>query len=402
MASVSLHDILQPQVILDVVSRIRQGQGRLGRYFGFHNTKYDARTVSLSGPNTVSGPTRYASYRLYNNVRTIAHGRAPGTGPATKPANPLGEVWMSCARFHEKLPLDYESLGNLSPVMGPNSQVDNMGQDYISRQTLSLTQEFNNAVELMTAGMCRGQFYLAMNGDNLYPMLTVPSVPYITCNFQLPAGNLQQLNMLGTGNLLTVGWQNPNAPIIGDLANIKAAYAALTGFPLTDIWINSPTWVNVITNNQVRQTAGTSETPFAEFDREKEMGMDGEPLNEYSMRLKGDPTIKWHALDDVLISNCDIDPSYVTAPANPTAVTEYEVPNGYAIMHTTPNSMWCKMYQGGEPVVENPGMPAVRREGFYAWHEYVTQPARIELIGLLNAVPMLYNPNVLCFPQVVF
>jgi hypothetical protein len=40
--------------------------------------------------------------------------------------------------------------------------------------------------------------------------------------------------------------------------------------------------------------------------------------------------------------------------------------------------------------------------GWYAWHEYVTQPSAVELITLLNAVPALYIPKIVLNPTVVF
>src|SRR5215472_12420718 len=109
--SVALHELLQPQVILDVVSRIREGQGRLGRWLGFQPNRFDPATVSLTGPNTVSGDTRYATFRIFDFTRVVAKARAPGTGPSTVAANPVGDVRISCARFHQKIPLSYEELG---------------------------------------------------------------------------------------------------------------------------------------------------------------------------------------------------------------------------------------------------------------------------------------------------
>src|SRR5712692_10280517 len=127
----SLFELLQPQVILSVVSRMRAGQGRLSKWLGFQPNRFDPVSVSLDGPNTVRGDTRYASWRIFDTTRVPAVARAPGTGPATISPNPVGEQRIACARFHMKIPLLYEELGNLSPVVGPNSQVDPAGQDYV-------------------------------------------------------------------------------------------------------------------------------------------------------------------------------------------------------------------------------------------------------------------------------
>jgi hypothetical protein len=110
MAYVSLHDLLTPQVILKAVSQIRRFQGRLGRWVGFQPNKFNPDNVSLEGPNTRYGDTRFASFRLDNVTRVVGKARAPGTGPASVPVNPIGEVRVSCARFHEKVRLLGEFL----------------------------------------------------------------------------------------------------------------------------------------------------------------------------------------------------------------------------------------------------------------------------------------------------
>jgi hypothetical protein len=398
-----LSSLLVPQVILRVVSRIRSGQGRFGRWLGFHGNNYNPDTVTISGPNTIQGDTRYAEWRIYDNVRTVAKSRAPGTGAATVPPNPVGATYLSCARFHEKVPLNFEKLSNLSSVVGPNSAVDQGGQDYVRRQVRTLAQKMNNAVELMAAGMCRGQFYLNQIGDSFYPTLTQPTAAgaiYVTVNFQVPSGNQNQLNMFSTGNLLTVSWLNPGAPLIQDLANVSAAYAKLNGFVLRHIWLNKIMWTGVILNNQVRNTAGSAETPFAQYDRVPEMGADGLPINEYAMQLRGDPTIVWHADDEVLITNADIDPTYATAPSSPTAVYDKVCPDNYAMFLPDADSLWCELYLGAEMIVENDGMPATLKRGFATWTKWVSDPSAIELFALLNALPLLYVPKAVCYAQI--
>jgi len=339
---------------------------------GFQTTKFDQEKVSLTGPHTVQGDTRYATFRLFDATRTVAQGRAPGTGPATIPVNPVGSVPVSCARWHMKIPLTYEELGNLSPIIGPNS-----------------------VIELMTSGMIQDNLWLNYQGDNIVAtigQLTGTNAFGFQVPFQVPAGNKSQLNMLGTGNLITLPWSNPGSPILQQLMAIKAAFMQLSGYPLQHVWINSLTWYRVLVNTEVRNTAGSANTPFAEYDNVPEMGADGEPTGDFEAILRGDPTITWHITDEVLVTNSDIDPSYATAPS--TATLTKMVPDNNAFFMTAPSSEWSQMYHGGEYVVENPGMPGVLRRGYHFWHEYVTQPSAVDLIGLLNCVPLLYVPRV--------
>lgn len=402
MTTLTLQEALQPQFILDLISRVRPGQGALGSWLGFQPTNYDSDTITLSGPATVSGPTRYVMYRIFNAVRTLMKARAPATGPSTVAENPVGVVQLTCQRMHDKIPLNYEMLGNLSPMIGPNSVIDNMGQDYIRRQTGYLARRTAMAVEFMAAAMMRDSLNIIQNGDDWLMQFTAVAAGQVGFNvpFQIPSGNKSQLNMLGAGDIIDMSWNNPAAPILLHLMKIKAAFAQLSNYPMTDVWINSIMWNYVITNTVIRNTGGSAQTPFAEYTREPERGMDGKNLgNKYVAVLRADPTIRWHIDDDIVSLGSDIDISYSTYSTGTAAKL---IPDNMAIFTTESNPEIAKLYLGGEPVVENPGMPAVMRMGHYFWHEYCTQPSVIELISLLNCIPCLYNPLVFAPGTVVF
>src|SRR4051812_26173345 len=278
MASfISLHDLLTPQVILKAVSRIRKFQGRLGRWVGFQPKRFNPDTVSLEGANVRYGDTRFASFRLDDVTRVVGKAKPPGTGPASVPPNPVGDVRVSCARFHEKVRLLGEFLGNLSPIIGPNSQIDNGGQSYIARQTVHLAEKYNNTIELMTTGMFQDNLYFQFSGDNLLPVIGAPTSPAVGVQipFQIPAGNKSQLNLFGTGNLISTGWQNSGAPIIKNCLQIQAGFTQLSGYQPKHFWLNSLGWYNVLLNAEVRNAAGIANTPFASYERVSEKAVDG-------------------------------------------------------------------------------------------------------------------------------
>jgi hypothetical protein len=401
----SLVELLLPQVIVDLISRIKDGRGPLSAWWGFAPTRFEKDTVSVSGPNTLkgTGSVRNISYRIFDHTRVPMKARAPGTGPATVAQNPMGVNNVSVARYHQKIPLNYEFLGNLSPMIGPNAQIDEGGQSYISQQTTFLVEQGNNMVEMMTAGFMRDSLYFIVSGDNWLPTFTAPVAPTVgfQVSFLIPAGNKNQLNMLNQGNIIDVSWLNPAARIISHIQQIIAAFAQLSRYRMKHTWINSTMWINVITNTEVRNTAGSVNTPFAEFEMVEEQGMeDSGPANMYRAILKGQPTVEWHFCDDTLALNTDVDPSYSTAPA--AANLAKEIPDNMCIFTTDPSPKIAKMYMGGEHVVENPGMPGTLRMGWYAWHEYVTQPAAVELLCVLNAVPLLYIPATIAPAIVIF
>lgn len=400
MAFISLHELLTPQVILKAVSRIRKFQGRLGRWIGFQPKKYNPDNVSLEGANTRQGDTRFASFRLDDVTRVVAKARAPGTGPASVPTNPVGDVRVSCARFHEKVRLLGEFLGNLSPIIGPNSQIDTGGQSYIARQTTHLAEKYNNTIELLTVGMLQDNLYFQMSGDNLLPVIGAPTGTNLGFQipFQMPSGNKSQLNMLGTGNIVQIGWQNTGAPIIKNCLQIQAASTQLSGYQPKHFWMNSLMWYNVLLNSEVRNTAGSSNTPFANYDRIKEMAVDGEPQPEFAAQLRGIPWAEWHIADDVIVTGSDIDPSWASAPATATYVKV--CPDNTTLITPEPSADWTEMYHGAEYISENAGQPMQLKRGYTFWKEWVTQPTCIELIALMNVIPLLYVPKCIQFATV--
>jgi hypothetical protein len=432
MAS-SVAELLQPQFILRVVSRIRDGSGPLGRWLGFQTSGFsenDGRPNRPNGgptgatehmgmppgDNKVRGDVRVVSYRIFDVTRVIAKGRAPGNGPAVVARNPIGQVQVTCPRFHEKIPINYEFLGNLSPVVGPNSQVDPGGEDYLMKQFKHLGTQFNKAIEAMSAGMMRDSLYFVNVGDDWYVSFTAPGVGntlwptnalYFQVSFQVPATNKGQgAQQLGTnptgGALIDQSWLNTGTLIYNHIMNGKAAFAQLSGYPVTDMWINSTLLPYILQNTQLRNLAGSSYQPFSSYTESPEIGLGGENLNNhYKMKLTAEPTITWHITDDVLVNGqSDVDPTYGTAPSGAALVKL--IPDTMCIFCNGDVRSWTQLYEGSEYVIENPGMPGVKRSGMYTWKEYTTQPANIDLIGLMNCVPMLFIPKILAPLTVIY
>lgn len=395
--TVSLHSLLTPQVILKAVSRVRKFQGRLGRWMGFQPNRFNPDTVSLEGPNSRNGDTRFVTFRLDDVTRVVGKGRAPGTGPASVAVNPVGDVRVSCARFHEKVRLLGEFLGNLSPIIGPNSQIDTGGQSYMARQTVHLAEKYNNTVELMTTGMLQDNLYFMFSGDNLLPVIGAPVPPAVGFQipFQIPAGNKNQLNMLGTGNIINIGWQVLSAPLLKNCLQIQSAATALSGYQPRHVWLNSLLWYDVLLNTEVRNTAGSANTPFAKYDNVPERASDGMLQPEFSAVLRGVPWLNWHIADDVIFTGSstsagDIDPTWSSSAGTTTVKV---CPDNVAFFLPDPSPDWSEIYLGAEYISENAGQPMMLKRGYTFWKEWVTQPSCIELIALMNALPLLYVPK---------
>lgn len=386
---VTLNELLQPQVIVDTISQVSIGRGNLSQFLGFQIGSGSIKKV----------PTRNASYRIFNSTREPASFRAPGSGPAVIAPNPVGERRVAMARMHEKIILDAEQLGNLSKIDGPNSQVDSMGQDYIGRQEAFLGQKFNMSVEYLSAGFLRGAFYLQQSGDNWVPYLTSPgSGTIITIDMQLPAGNKTQLDMLGAGSIIDTSWDNPAALVIDHILNIRAAMVQLTGMPLQCALMNTSTWRYVINNTQVRTNAGVVNSAHEGYTY-KDSKEAGYPFAGMGVaKLRGLEWMDFLLMDDVL-SIGGTDPKYSTGSGTLTKV----IPDGFVGFMPKPDTSWCQMWHGGELVAEDYGWKKMDLKiGLSAWKWLSIEPTAVNLVALLNAIPVAYRVDAHAYADVVF
>ena len=246
-------------------------------------------------------------------------------------------------------------------------------------------------------------YLVSTGGDDWRPSFTAPSNPTnygLQVPFRIPAGNKAQLDMLGTGAIIGTTWANVAAPIIGDINQVISAYAQLSAYQLTDIFINSAMWINIISNTEVRNVAGSANTPFAMLEYDQRASVNNGPPMRRAV-IRGAPDVKFNMVDDTFSLGDDTDPINTSSGGNVGTLAKY-VPDTMAIFTTEPDGMWSKLYYGGEYVAEYPGGPPTPRMGYYSWSMTTVTPTSLILYGLMNAVPALLNPNVVAPGTVVF
>lgn len=362
-----LPTILQPGVLNETISQVRVINDRLQNFFG---------------ANTRGFPGRYFGWDIFNDTRQLAKARAPGTGPARSRAIPVGHVNGNFPRFHDSVPLLLEEINNFRQIGGNAAVVDTMGEKYISEQMVKLKQKFTNVREFMFAGMIRGSFTYTQTGDDLDLSFSGGAT---TINFQVPAGNLTKLNMLGSGDILAATWDNTGTDIPGHLYAIDAAFENLIGRNLRHVWCTSTVWGYVLNNLKVQGQGGTANVVFETLSKS-----DG--TDDFTARLRALPWLTWH------ITNGGLDVGNEATPPTFTKLLE----DDHALFCPEPSSDWIQIYEGSEPVVEYPGAEPALRTGQYFWAEPTTKPAGYELIGLDNAIPALKIPKAIAYGLVKY
>ena len=333
---------------------------------------------------------RQSQYDIYNNVRAVGTGTAPGTAANRRARNPVDTIPFVFPRMHESVFIDYETIHNLRRVGGPASARDEAGAEYIKRQMIPVGQRASNWRTAMVVGMLRDSLYVTKSGANWYYNYTSSSSLF-RVNFKMPTGNKTQLNMLGSGSIIDGSWASPGTNIPQHLTAINAAFLQLCGSRLERIICRSSLWQYVITNDAVCAQAGLMNKPFQVYERKVGEGPDGTPINEFYGVLACMPWVEWIITDDGLD---------IGVPGSETFTTHIE--STAAAFLPAVNAQYFEMLTGSEPIAEYDNGPVSVKEGLASWTVNRSNPSGWEAFVLDNAMPCPYVPNASAYGTVIF
>jgi hypothetical protein len=383
MAIASLNaDLLQPQVLTKVVSRVA----------ATHNELLDMFQMGPGQSKSIHmGEGRNGLYHVFNNSRKVARGTAPGAAANRRPAQEMSAVPFVFPRIFDSVALHAEMLHNLGRIDDPRKR-DEAGEQMIRRQATTLGQILSNWRTAMLGGLLRGKIYGIHQGEAvIWDYVQPGSGEYFEIAWARPAGNTARLNMLGAGDIIGTSWGNAAAPIPDDLGQINAAFQQLYGGRLEHVLCPWNVWNRVIQNEAVATTHGSVNQPFVVFDREEKTGPDGRKINSHKARLNVMPNVTWHVSDNGLELGL-------------TNVYRKHVPDNYALFlgfDPTADEV-VEMREGSEPIAEYDGGPISVRAGAYSWATQKANPTSTELFILDNALPVIYNPSAIAFAECIF
>ncbi len=377
----AIHTILQPQVLTKVISQQVASTSWLLNFMG----------MQPGGKNEAYfGHGREGAYHVYNNVRTIGVGRAPGTAAGRVKRQPVGRVPFVYPRMHEQISLLAEEIHNIGRIDNPAVR-DEAGARYIRMQTRSISQRAANWRTAMVVGMLRDSLYVHQDGDDWYFDYSATNALY-QIKFNMPSGNTGKLNMLGAGDIISASWAVNTTNIPDHIGKINAAFQQLNGGQLTDVICNWSVWSAVIANNFVADVHGSSSPPFRVFEKEMGTGPDGRPLNIHVGSLTVLPGVTWWITDEGL---------ELGAPGSETF--QKHVPDNYAIFLQSPDTPdLFTMYLGSEPIAEYDGGPETVRVGLSSWSKKSSNPTATEVFALDNALAVNHVPSAVAYGNVIF
>lgn len=370
--AIAIPSLLQPAAVLDRVNRLKVQNTTLQRKWGMQSGGNGERTSPFG---------RRGSYDVFNDTRVPMSMTQPGAPSVAQAPNPVGNVPYQIPRNHEHIPLLAEVLHNLRPIGGPAGQIDEGGMSYISEQERILKQKATNQREFMVAGMMRGSMSWTIPSAFSNPSLAY-SGGAVTMDYQMPAGNKSQANMLGAGNIIGTAWDNTAAPIVSDLLELNAAFIQLTGRGLRWIYTTSTVWQFMLAATQVQNLAGSVNQPFEYITRNEE-------TEEFTARLRAVPWLPITVSDNGL------------ATGSAQAFEKF-CPDTHIMCGIDADPITAQAWHCGEPISRWQGAPTtiINREDF--WIAPVWNPTGWWLMGLLNFLPVLQVPAGLAFIQVDF
>lgn len=366
--TLSTSQVLAPKTILKTISQLELPGTTLQRLMGW----------GLGGTNIDQQSGRNFSYDIINPTRKIATGRIATQAASRQKPQSVTHQQDTFPRAAEAITLHDEDLLNRRAIGGPTLQLDRRGETYLTRQEVYLAQRFGNLIEFQTAAMFRGSYQFVQDGDELRHGFSGGDTDV---DFQIPAGNKTQLNMLGAGNILNADWATTSTDIPRHLQNINTAMVQLTGLGLAHVILTGTGWQYIVNNTKVQAQGGSGNVVFESLRR---VGN-----GEFTAVLRAIPWVTFHIVDYGLeIWN------------GSSEVFTKLIEDDKAVFLPHPSPRWAQYLEGSEVVTEGPGGVKAERFGFYPFAYPTHDPSGWELCAVFNGIPALYQPSALAYGKI--
>lgn len=146
-------------------------------------------------------------------------------------------------------------ISELTNIESPDGVVQPNGEAEIARQTEEFMRLFmNHRASAMYSVLANGTIDYDGDGNLLAP----GSAGALSVDFGVPAGNKNQLDVDGTGDIIDLSWAAAGTPIHTQMKNLRRASRKLTGYPLRRAFYGENILDHFLNNTKIKELINRS------------------------------------------------------------------------------------------------------------------------------------------------
>ncbi len=193
----------------------------------------------------IGNTARFTQYTGQRQTARLTPRNAPSQNRSLKELG-LKDIMLISSR--ENIILNVDEYQNLFAYDSLERQ--DLGKQEVARQIQQarITQDNLRISAVASVFFNGGQIYFDGSGN----LLPTSSGAATSVNFNIPSGNLNQLNVLGQGNVIDSYWDSASSDIINQIVNLKQASVYLTGFEIKHAYYGRNI-LNFVANNTLCQ-----------------------------------------------------------------------------------------------------------------------------------------------------
>lgn len=196
-----------------------------------------------------------ASYQKVQSTRQVAKRVAYGAKPKRVSKQGMQETPVILPHFFETIEHSPLTLQNL--MKEGSDELQRLGAQTVQRQTEDFGRRFKNIrIAMLYSLLKRGKISFDSEGD--LQLTDQAGSGGIDLDFDVPAGNQDQLDILGNGDIITASWATASTKIITQLRQMRKEYRQLVGMPLTIALYGENIPSYLMDNNQTKELINRS------------------------------------------------------------------------------------------------------------------------------------------------
>jgi len=196
-----------------------------------------------------------ATYRKTQSTRKVANRVAYGAKPKRQSKAGIQDVPVVLPHFFETIEHNPVVLQNL--MNEGDTAKQRLGNQTITRQTIEQGRRFRNGrMGQLYSMLTRGKISYSSTGD--LEITDQAATGGVDIDFNVPAGNLNQLDILGNGDIISASWATAATQIITQLRQIRKEYRQSVGMSLKHILYGENIPGYLLDNNQTKELINRS------------------------------------------------------------------------------------------------------------------------------------------------